>query len=361
MKTKLTAIMLGLVLTSTAQAAKSNVDIKFSKGISKKERKIMARDLIVLEGLDFHLDTDEETLKVMGLQRLNSETAVKWLEDRVQYVIEETASAKLEKNIKIEQNFYNFENAHIDPTIERATSKPTGKGVTVMSNLGAALYYAGKSSKSLFSYPIKIGTFKKESVKFSSPRSGLIMIGPGHFMERFNYDQDNKKAKANSFNRLATFFHEARHSDGNGKNLGFFHAVCPDGHDFQGYNACDRNLNGPYSVGAQMVKELLKNCEDCSDEAQERMKLAYLESVNRVIKVTKKIDKVDSTEAVMLQGQLEMNQIMVQFLSGDELESAQNEMSEIQAQILAIAEREGKITEVPSQYLDATPEGQRIE
>lgn len=361
MKTKLTAIMLGLVLSSTAQAAKSNVDIKFSKGISKKERKVMAKDLSVLENLEFHLDADEETLKIMDLQKLNSETAVKWLEERVQYVIEETASSKLEKNIKIEQNFYNFENAHIDPTIERPTSKPSGKGVTVMSNLGAALYYAGKSSKSLFSYPIRVGTFKKESVKLSSPRAGLIMIGPGHFMERFNYDQENKKAEANSYSRLATFFHEARHSDGNGKNLGFFHAVCPDGHDFQGYNACDRNLNGPYSVGAQMVKEFLKNCDNCSDEATERMKLSYLGSVNRVIKVTKKVEEVDSSEAIMLQSQMELQQIMVQFLTGSELENAQNEMAEIQAQILAIAEREGKITEVPSQYLDATPEGQRIE
>ncbi len=361
MKTKLTAAIFGLILAGSAQAKDHNVDIKFSKGISKKYRKTMDRDLSVLEELDFRKEADEETLKVLGLQNLNSETAVKWLEDRVQVVIEETDSKKLEKKIKVEERFYNFENAGVEPTIERATSTPSGKGVTVMSNLGAALYYAGKSSRNLFSYKIKTGFMKSETIKFSSPRSGLIMIGPGHFMERFDYDKNDSKAEANSFNRLATFFHEARHSDGAGKNLGFFHAVCPDGHDFQGLNACDRNLNGPYAVGSLMIKEFLKNCESCNDEVQERMKLAYLGSTNRIIKVTKKVAEIDNFEVQMLQSTLSVNEIMLPLLSGAELEAAQKEIAKIKAQILAIAEREGKIDEVASKYVDASPEGRRIE
>jgi len=361
MKTKITAAIIGLILAGSIQAKDHNVDIKFSKGISKKFRKAMDRDLSVLERLDFKKEADQETLKVLGLDSLNADSATKWLEDRVQVVIEELSSKKLEKKIKIEERYFNFENADVNPNIEIPTSTPSGKGVTVMSNLGAALYFAGKSAGSLFSFKVKTGFMKSETVKFSSPRAGLIMIGPGHFMERFDFDKDDRKAEANSYNRLATFFHEARHSDGAGKDLGFFHAVCPDGHDFQGLNACDRNLNGPYAVGAQMIKEFLKNCDNCNDEVQERMKLAYLGSTNRIIKVTKKVAEIDNFEVSLLQTTLDMKEILLPLLSGAELEAAQKEIAEIKAQILAIAEREGKIIEVPSKYVDASPEGRRIE
>ena len=361
MKTKLTALMVGLALVGSVQAAKHNVEIEFSKGISKKQRKTMSRDLKVLEEMDFHLDADEETLKVMGLDRLDAQSAKTWLEDRVRYVIEDTAWEKVEKGIKVEQQFYSYDNASIDPIIERATSKPTGKGVTVMSNLGAALYYAGKSSKVLLSYPVKTGTFKKKSVKFSSPRAGLIMVGEGHFMQKFDHDQNDRKATANSYGRLSTFFHEARHSDGGGKHLGFFHAVCPDGHDFQGYTACDRNLNGPYAVGAKMTKEFLKNCDDCDDEVQEKMKVSYLSSLNRIIKETKKPAQTSDAEASGLQMQLEIQQMMLGFLKGPERDEALEEISKLKAQILAIAEREGTIETIPSEYVDASPEGERLD
>lgn len=321
----------------------------------------MDKDLEVLENLEFFRDADAETLKVMGLSSLDSKSATNWLEKRVAYVIEQTDWKKIEKSIKIEESFFNFENQNIEPTIEQATSAPTSEGVVVMSNLGAALYYAGKSSKSLFSYPVKLGLLKKETVKFSSPRAGLIMIGDGHFMDRFDHDKDNKKAKANSFGRLSTFFHEARHSDGAGENLGFFHAVCPDGHDFQGYNACDRNLNGPYAVGAQMTKEFLKNCDDCSDEVSERMKISYLGSVDRIIKETKKPAANQSAEVTSLEMTIEFKEILLSLQSGAEKEATMKEIAELKAKILAISEREGTIEVIASKYIDASPEGERID
>ncbi|MFT6071173.1 MAG: hypothetical protein ACJAT2_001445 [Bacteriovoracaceae bacterium] len=359
--TTLTAALIALSLSTSAVAAKHDVNIKFSKGISKKQRKFMDRDLEVLEKLEFFRDADQETLKVMGLEQLNSKTATDWLEKRVAYVIEETDWKKIEKKLSVEEKFFSFENQSIEPTIERATSAPTGKGVVVMSNLGAALYYAGKSSRSLLSYPIKTGLFKKEKVKFSSPRAGLIMIGEGHFMDRFDHDQDNKDAKANSFGRLSTFFHEARHSDGAGKNLGFFHAVCPDGHDFQGYNACDRNLNGPYAVGAQMTKEFLKNCDDCDDVVKEKMKVSYLASVDRIIKETKKPGTSHSADVTSLEFTLEMKELLLSFQEGAEREATMKEITELKAKILAISESEGTIVTTASQYIDASPEGERID
>jgi hypothetical protein len=359
--TKLTAVLFTLCLSTSAFAAKHDVGIKFSKGISKKNRNFMNRDLEVLENFEFFRDADAETLKVMGLQKLNSKTAATWLEDRVAYVIEETDWKKIQKKIKIEEKYFSFENQNIDPTIERATSTPSGEGVVVMSNLGAALYYAGKDSKVLFSYPIKLGLFKKEKIKFSSPRAGLIMIGEGHFMDRFDHDKDNKSATANSFGRLSTFFHEARHSDGAGKNLGFFHAVCPDGHDFQGYNACDRNLNGPYAVGAQMTKEFLKNCEDCSDEVKEKMKISYLGAVDRIITETKKPTANNSFEVTSLQMTIDVKEILLSLQTGAEKEATMKEISELRAKILAISEREGTIEVTASQYIDASPEGSRID
>ncbi|MBT3585176.1 MAG: hypothetical protein HN509_09725 [Halobacteriovoraceae bacterium] len=355
---------LTLALATQVLAADHSVAIKFSKKIKKSQRKTMERDLSLLEGLSFKKEASAETLKVFGIDSLDAETLASWLEARVQYVIRDQKVEDMKLDAK---PFNGFENSGVTPIIERGTPRPATpdgkKGVTVMSNIGAALYYAGKSTGNLFELTIPKKGFGNYKVKLSSPRSGVIQIGPGHFLERLLINKTNPKSDANGFGRLSTFFHEARHSDGSGKHLGFFHAVCPAGHDFEGLNACDRNLNGPYKVGALAMKEFLKNCDSCTVEEKEAMKLHYLEAEGRVITETKEVKRNfddGSLELLELKMEVQTTQMLLIFAKGEELAKHKRRLKEIENRMLEMAEAAGSVSITPSVFWDAAPEGQRI-
>lgn len=356
-------VTFAILLALDASAAKYDLDITLSTGISRAHRKAIAKDLAVLENLNFKTAADSETLKVLGIDKLNSLVLSNWLEDRVKYIIEDTSSKLIRKRIRIEERLYNFENPSARVTLEIAAAKlaNSSASVTVMSNIGSLMYFSGKSEQILYSYPVRSGVLKKEYVKVSSPRSGLIMIGEGLFNRRYDFDRENVKAKVNSLKRLTTFFHEARHSDGSKSSLAFFHAICPTGHDFAGLSACDRNLNGPYAVGAQITKELLKNCITCTDDAKERMKLRYLDSLNRIIKITTKISEVDSKKIEKLEEDQSQIKFLLEIISQEDRVEALKEMKRLEKEILAISSNEGNMIQVASKYLDATPEGKRFE
>ena len=163
------------------------------------------------------------------------------------------------------------------------------ENLTVMTNIGTALYFNGKTKHQLLSFNLATGFLKSSSILINSPRAGIIQIGAGLFDRRFNINNNNIGSVANSINRLGTLFHEARHSDGHGESLGFAHAVCPKGHDLEGLNACDESLNGSYSVGAKAVNEMIDACQDeCSARELEILKLTVLDSYNRVLPLTYK-------------------------------------------------------------------------
>lgn len=94
-----------------------------------------------------------------------------------------------------------------------------------MTNIGAVLYQTGKDMGDLYSFRMDgIG-----SVVVKSPRTGILKIGSIYFNEL--YEDDSMSASSlkfiHSLYRMATLFHEARHSDGHGDSLGFFHVKCP--------------------------------------------------------------------------------------------------------------------------------------
>jgi hypothetical protein len=84
--------------------------------------------------------------------------------------------------------------------------------------------------------------------------------------------------------RAETLFHEARHSDGHGKTLGFLHAKCPSYHDYAGLPACDLSTNGPYTIGALMFKYIMDSTADKSTEKTKKIQqLIYLDIANRTL------------------------------------------------------------------------------
>lgn len=289
-----------LILASflaTIAMAQAN-DITLSRGIKNHLRDKIKRDLNILENLKFNTVTDEGTLKLMGVSELDAQTATNWLSERVNYVIEENALSffklLIKKSVYVERQGVDFPNNDVLPYSMDPNNKASlfneEEGVVVMSNIGAGLYMAGKSESKVYGMKISRGLLKKRiRVSVESPRSGIIQIGEGLFMKEITVNNNNPESIANSINRLATFFHEARHSDGNGSSLAFAHSPCPTGHDMAGAYACDEGLNGPYAIGAVMTKEMLKSCDEtCTEREKEILKIIILDSQNRIMNTTRK-------------------------------------------------------------------------
>lgn len=288
-------LMASLIAAATTVNAS---DITLAKNIKKDLRNKIERDLNIIENFKFKGEGSALTLKVMGLSTLNGQSAAGWLNQRVNYVISENAlstfSLLIKRVIYVDKQDVDFPNANITPYSMGANFETTGlesqKTFTVMANIGTALYINGKKQKTVYGMKISRGFLhRSERVSVESPRAGIIQIGEGLFAPELTINNQNPDALANSIFRLATFFHEARHSDGNGLSLGYTHATCPSGHNYEGQAACDENLNGPYTVGALMMAEMSKACEDnCSEKEKQTLKIMVLDNASRILPITHK-------------------------------------------------------------------------
>lgn len=283
-------------------------NLTIAADVPENQAKLFAKDLNMLSSMG-SLRAHPEVLRLMHLNEVNGSSLQSWLGERVQYVIGE--GTQLQKSAKSVQENYSFDNPDEMPDVESASNltQQTGifesgsgetKAIVVMSNQGSVLYYIGKANHVLVGLDIAgVGV-----VPVTSPRTGIIQIGEGHFLPLMRaVGRQEIDTPGNSVERLSTLFHEARHSDGHGKTLSFFHALCPAGHDFEGKNACDRNLNGPYTIGAWMQKTLGENCERCSIEEKEMLTLMSMDSFNRVLRstpVSARVPSLSDEEATVL-------------------------------------------------------------
>jgi hypothetical protein len=275
-------------------------------------------DIEILKSFSFPLESHKKTLEVMDMTSLTTENALTWLKERVSYVVSENVTSTL--NLLIGRTIYSSSDNIVYPNQDVIPyaidySKPSAKDdsleainaekinetktMTVMSNIGAGLYYAGKSEHKLYTMKISRGLLKKaEHVEVKSPRVGIIQIGEGLFSPRLAMNQEDPNAIANSLFRLAVFFHEARHSDGNGESISFMHSICPRGHQYEGAPACDESLNGPYTVGGLMALEMAKGCNDkCSESDLEMLKITVIDSASRILQTTHKNEKARNWDA----------------------------------------------------------------
>lgn len=289
-----------ILLFSFLASAKSS-EILLSKSINSEYAEKIKSDLILLDGFPFKKNASSDRVRVMQLNDINSESVSRWLNTRVHSIVQESAQSffnlYLLQIISLQKNEVEYPNSDIIPfsmtnplsnnESDQTESDLSNKELTLMSNLSANIYILGKSKKELYSVKISRGQLKKPyNVKVISPRSGIIQIGDGLFDPEFTVNPENPEAISNSILRLATLFHEARHSDGNGLSLGFTHAFCPPGHDYEGSAACDENLNGPYTIGKLMLTEMSNSCEECSERDKQLFKLIVLDNANRILKTT---------------------------------------------------------------------------
>ena len=271
------AAKLSILLFTLLGSTETMANIKFSKDLPSDQKKLIESDLKNLDSLIFS-DADKAGEKIFNTE-MNSKNLKDWLFQRSRYIVSENFN--FESSIKIINKSYQYPN-DIMPQFERSTNPPPprtgGKVTVVMSNVGAAAYIAGKEKKSLFGLDIP----GQGVVKITSPRSGVFKVGEGLFLPILR-DSYTQKTLSHSLKRLTTFFHEARHSDGNGKSLAFVHAVCPPDHQYAEYNACDRNTNGPYTIGALFLRSAVDSCSKCPEAEKEALRVQYTDSFSRIL------------------------------------------------------------------------------
>ena len=300
------AILAGILLIASSLQAS---DIVLSKQIKPTLRNKIQNDLSVIENFKFSDEVEPLTLHVMGLESLTAETATMWLNERVNYIISEKAKSIynlfLRKVITVEKRNVEFPNSNVIPySLDNFTPVDDFNDqskMVVMSNIGSALYVDGKNKKEINRIKIPRGFLHTaEKISVTSPRAGIIQIGEGLFNPSLMINAENPNALSNTIFRLGTFFHEARHSDGNGKSLGFMHRICPEGHDYEGQAACDESLNGPYTVGAVMMIEMMKSCKiqsSCTEAELQTLKMVILDNYNRRLIRTHKNEKATDWDA----------------------------------------------------------------
>jgi hypothetical protein len=285
-----------LALVGLGQGAPSQA-IEMDAGVKEEQASTLRRDLEFLGRIQYQDNqADRETAGLMGIRgRLSAASLSGWLDARVSTVLSE--DLKIEESLLVSRVKPIYPEPGVFPPRETppapkpappapSREPPSGSSEDsrpkiVMSNLGAGLYMMGKQRNILLA--LKKGDGK--IVPVVSPRTGLIQIGEGLFFKKFQVNQENVQAPANSISRLATLFHEARHSDGHGATLAFGHAYCPEGHAYAGYPACDKNLNGPYTIGAQILKTLAQGCGDCSVREKAILKAMEADARSRILRL----------------------------------------------------------------------------
>ena len=241
-------------------------EIIFSKKIPRADVRTLKNDFKVFENFFFYKQPKEQSLEVFGLPYFDNQELSYWLRQRIHYIVHPSTLSELDIRFAL------------DDLIQ--VSSPQA----MMSNLGTFLYLEGLKRGRSFELTVKRGIFRKNhQVVITSPKAGVIQLEEGLLKRPSILSPVDKNSLVNSLDRMAILFHEAKHSEGVGPNAGHLHISCPQGHDYEGFYACDKNSQGAYGVGAQMLLEFIRNCDQCSLADIERLKLRYLDSLNRII------------------------------------------------------------------------------
>ncbi len=240
--------------------------IEIDRSVPADQRDYLVGDLEMLKSVSLAA-TNSQYVQYIGVNDFSNDSLTTWLQARVKLIVGETFDYDSASS-PVEQRPYN-------PQLLSEDYNAVGKIQTVMFNLGAYIYLNGKSSSTVYSLQLGTGMFPVKS-----PRVGVIQIGEGLFQANA-IKSSPFDSMANRFLRAAVFFHEARHTDGNGKNAAFPHAKCTTG-DYAGNNACEANLNGPYIVEAIILREFYDSCSSCTTKEADSLRAFIADNVSRL-------------------------------------------------------------------------------
>lgn len=245
---------------------KNNLGIEFDDSVPEYQKTLLVDDLALVGSLNFSGVTQND-VATLGLNELTPNSLAQFVAERTKFIVGESYDYTTKASTVFSGAIENF-----SPTNASDTNV-----VTVMTNIGGAVYLTGKLLKTVFSLPVA-----GQTVAVTSPRVGIIKVDPGLF-NNSKTSQFSRESYASRLVRLGVLFHESRHSDGNGENASFPHAMCNSG-DFSGYYACESNLNGPYMVQAVMLKHFYTVCRNfnCSWSELSALQLAAADAASRL-------------------------------------------------------------------------------
>ncbi len=358
-------LTLGLLTLSTGAISGTNFGaINFHSSVPGDQVSAMSKDLRYL--FDSPVNSpDEEFKSLLGISEVSGPAMHNWLVNRVRHIIGESFELN-DQNIRV-QTGYIFPRTPIPVIGSEAGLNQDGDndGIkTIMSNLGSALYLVGKQGVKINNVmtPVLYGlNLDGQTVYATSTRVGIIQVGEGLFFKGLQVSE-NEQAPANSISRLGTFFHEARHSDGNGKSTGFAHDRCPITHPYANSFACEKSSNGSYSVGALTLRNLLANCTDCTEKEKTSLQLLVLDSFDRILSGANSKVRLEIYETTKKQYQeiLMAYEEIAPAATGDLKTRIEAEMKKIRDLLALIdihmALLKSDLNKVPAP-LDASPEG----
>jgi hypothetical protein len=349
-------VLLALLATLTsAYATEDFGGVKFHTSVEKHQVESLKVDLKYLYQTPIQ-NTDKDFLTIGEVAVGDGPNMHNWLLNRVKYIVGEGFKLSTNNIVTAPGKFPNT------PMADKPDSKSNPKKddenpqiVTIMTNLGGGLYLFGKEQKTYIG--IK---FDNEKVFAKSPRTGILQVGEGLFLKQFLVNKDPNSA-ANSIFRLATLFHEARHSDGNSKHTGFPHMKCPVGHKMAGSFACETSGNGSYSIGALSERHLIQNCKTCTSTEKTALSAGVADSFFRII------DEPKQYKLASIQGQVDRYASIIQsYESMKTLKSSANEQKQYNSEIEKLKEtikflksqNNFKMASAPKRvFLDPKPEG----
>ena len=334
--------------------------------VDVEQRRLLEKDLYFLAKADFSTASAtalQNQASVMGLPQLTGLWVHNWIVNRARLIVGEKFRA--DAGSLIDAGPYVYDEPSAFPV---ALGKQSQNGaeqasagrraVTVMSNIGGAIYLTGKKIAHLAAID-----FDGKAIAMTSPRMGVLRVGPGLFDKTLNKDFGGSSTATARLFRLATLVHESRHSDGHGESAVFLHQKCPAGHAYENLAACDIAANGPYNVQAGFLRLSMKACKNCSLQATETLHVFAIDNTSRVIGTGR-----DAMKASTLRERLETNQALITLAKalGKSATSAQQsarydgEIAKLQNQNSALSKELGlllKIKGASAPNWDAKPEG----
>jgi hypothetical protein len=351
----LVSLLASLAFTSISLAAppastRSSSGIYFSSLIPDDQFQELDRDLKEIGAVPM-TNPDPKIKSIMKLDDLSPSSLLGWLKERVHFIIEENFSS--DWNIIGD---FTFPNPGINPVA--VGGNDAIQTSVMLTNFGSNQYLNEKKLSTLISYFLPgIG-----DVNVTSPRVGIIQIGSGFFNDDVLHARkisDERNARRTL--QLALLFHEARHSDGHGEHLAFRHITCPENHSFAGQEACDANLNGPYSIEARFVNSIDRSCTTCSIREHDILRGAFFDLISRVQKEV--VDPAKDPISVLKGIQIRESYCEGIIESGrkdDMPEDLANDCAQLESlKATARLIKAGKypIVTIPSTDWDPTPEG----
>lgn len=248
-------IFFSLILSFNVLAAEEFGGITFHSSVEPQQTEAFKNDLKYLFQSNYYR-SDKEFLGLVKMPTAKGPDLHNWLLNRIKFIVGENYSREV-------SYFLDHRNTELDIR-------------TGMSNLSGNLYRRSRDENRPMG--LNLDGIK---VVVESPRVGILQVGPALFTNVLNSEL---YSPLNILRRLSILFHEARHSDGNGKSLAFSHINCPRDHYFKNMAACEFSTNGSYTVGALALRYMLKNCSQCSEQEKLAIETSILDYLGRVLR-----------------------------------------------------------------------------